>query len=51
MTAGNRPLSPHLQIYRPQITSQVYASGWAVLIAATLLTVLAWGVLLLGGGS
>jgi len=130
MTAGNRPLSPHLQIYRPQITSvlsishrisgivlalgllllvywlaalaagdaayaaalavlgawpvklllflgtfaffyhfsnglrhlwwdsgrgfeipQVNASGWAVLIAATLLTVLSWGVLLLGGGS
>ena len=21
MTAGNRPLSPHLQVYRPQITS------------------------------
>ena len=130
MTAGNRPLSPHLQIYRPQITSvlsishrisgivlalgllllvywlaalaagdaayaaalavlgawpvklllflgtfaffyhfsnglrhlwwdsgrgfeipQVNASGWAVLIAATLLTALSWGVLLLGGGS
>lgn len=130
MTAGNRPLSPHLQIYRPQITSvlsishrlsgivltagllllvywlvalaagdaayatalsvlaawpvklllllgsfaffyhfanglrhlwwdsgrgfeieQVNASGWAVLIAATLLTVLSWGLVLLGAGS
>lgn len=130
MTAGNRPLSPHLQIYRPQITSvlsishrisgialafgllllvywlaalaagdaayasalavlgawpvklllflgtfaffyhfanglrhlwwdsgrgfeisEVNASGWVVLVAATLLTALLWAVLLLGGGS
>ena len=130
MTAGNRPLSPHLQIYRPQITSvlsishrisgivltagllllvywlaalaagdtayaaalsvlgawpvklllflgsfaffyhfanglrhlwwdsgrgfeisEVNASGWVVLVAATLLTALVWAVLLLGGGS
>lgn len=130
MTAGNRPLSPHLQIYRPQITSvlsfshrlsgivlsvgllllvywlaalaagdaayatalsvlgawpvklllflgtfaffyhfanglrhlwwdsgrgfeisEVNASGWVVLVAATVLTALAWAVLLLGGGS
>jgi len=130
MTAGNRPLSPHLQIYRPQITSvlsishrisgivltagllllvywlaalaagdtayaaalavlgawpvklllflgsfaffyhfanglrhlwwdsgrgfeisEVNASGWVVLVVATLLTALVWAVLLLGGGS
>jgi succinate dehydrogenase / fumarate reductase, cytochrome b subunit len=130
MAAGKRPLSPHLQIYRPQITSvlsishrfsgvvlavgllvlvywlaalasgdaayagalallgawpvqlllflgsfaffyhfangirhlwwdsgrgfeisQVYASGWAVIVAAVALTLLAWGVVLLGGAS
>jgi succinate dehydrogenase / fumarate reductase, cytochrome b subunit len=130
MAAGNRPLSPHLQIYRPQITSvlsithrftgavlgfallvlvywlvslaageaayagalgvlaswpvklllflgtfaffyhlangirhlwwdtgrgleipQVHASGWAVVIAATVLTLLAWALILLGGGA
>jgi succinate dehydrogenase / fumarate reductase cytochrome b subunit len=130
MAAGKRPLSPHLQIYRPQITSvlsishrfsgvvlavgllvlvywlaalaagdaayaaalsvlgawpvklvlflgsfaffyhlangirhlwwdsgrgfeiaQVYASGWAVIVAAGALTLLAWGVVLFGGAS
>jgi succinate dehydrogenase / fumarate reductase, cytochrome b subunit len=130
MAAGKRPLSPHLQIYRPQITSvlsishrfsgvvlavgllvlvywlaalasgdaayaaalallggwpvqlllflssfaffyhlangirhlwwdsgrgfeisQVYASGWAVIVAAGALTLLAWGVILFGGAS
>lgn len=130
MTAGKRPLSPHLQIYRPQITSvlsishrltgaalaagllllvywlaalaageaayaaalgvfgawpvkvvlflavlaffyhlcngirhlwwdsgrgfeiqQVYRSGWIVLISAVALTLLAWGLLLSGGGA
>jgi succinate dehydrogenase / fumarate reductase, cytochrome b subunit len=130
MAAGKRPLSPHLQIYRPQITSvlsishrfsgvvlavgllvlvywlaalasgdaayaaalavlgawpvqlllflgsfaffyhlangirhlwwdsgrgfeisQVYASGWAVIVAAVALTLLAWGVILFGGAS
>lgn len=130
MTAGKRPLSPHLQIYRPQITSvlsishrfsgavlaaglmllvywlaalasgdaayaaalgvfgawpvkvilflgtlaffyhlcngirhlwwdsgrgfeipQVYASGWAVVIASISLTVAAWTLLLFGGGA
>jgi succinate dehydrogenase / fumarate reductase, cytochrome b subunit len=129
MAAGNRPLSPHLQIYRPQMTSvlsishrftgavlgfallvlvywlvslaageaayaaalgvlaswpvklllffgtfaffyhlangirhlwwdtgrgfeipQLHASGWAVVIASTALTLLAWAVLLLGAG-
>jgi succinate dehydrogenase / fumarate reductase, cytochrome b subunit len=29
--------------------SQVYATGWAVVIAASLFTLLAWGVLLFGG--
>ena len=130
MAAGNRPLSPHLQIYRPQITSvlsithrftgvalsvgflllvywlvalargdaayaaalqlfgawpvklvlflfslaffyhfcnglrhlwwdtgrgfeipQINASGWAVVIASLVLTVLTWAVLLSGGGA
>lgn len=130
MAAGNRPLSPHLQIYRPQITSalsifhrftgaalaaglllfvywlaalaagnaayasalavlgawpvklllflftfaffyhlsnglrhlwwdtgrgfeisEVNASGYAVIISAVVLTLLAWAVILLGGGS
>jgi succinate dehydrogenase / fumarate reductase, cytochrome b subunit len=130
MAAGKRPLSPHLQIYRPQITSvlsishrfsgvvlavgllvlvywlaalasgdaayagalallgawpvrlllflgsfaffyhfangirhlwwdsgrgfeisQVYASGWAVIVAAVALTLLAWGLVLFGGAS
>ncbi len=130
MAAGNRPLSPHLLIYRPQLTSvlsithrmtgvvltvsllllvywlaalaagdtayqaalgvlgtwpvkallffasyaffyhlcnglrhlwwdsgrgfeieQVYASGWAVVIVASLLTLMAWGVRLIGGGA
>jgi succinate dehydrogenase / fumarate reductase cytochrome b subunit len=130
MAVGKRPLSPHLQIYRPQITSvlsishrltgivlaaglmvlvywlaalargdaayasavavlgswpvklllfaasfaffyhlangirhlwwdsgrgfeipQVYASGWAVIISASLLTLLAWAVLLFGGAA
>lgn len=130
MAAGNRPLSPHLLIYRPQLTSvlsithrltgallaaslllliywlaalaagdaayglalqvlgawpvkallfvasyafyyhlcngirhlcwdsgrgleieQVYASGWAVVIVSSLLTLISWGALLIGGGS
>lgn len=130
MAAGNRPLSPHLLIYRPQLTSvlsithrltgvvlavglllavywlaalaagdaaygaalgvlgswpvkallfvtsyaffyhlcngirhlwwdsgrgfeieQVYASGWTVVIVASLLTMIAWGVVLIGGGA
>jgi len=130
MTAGKRPLSPHLQIYRPQITSvlsishrftgaalaagllllvywlaalaageaayaaalgvlgawpvqvvlflgvfaffyhlcngirhlwwdsgrgfeiaQVNRSGWIVLVSAAALTLLAWGLLLTGGGA
>jgi succinate dehydrogenase / fumarate reductase, cytochrome b subunit len=130
MAVGKRPLSPHLQVYRPQITSvlsishrfsgivlaagllvlvywlaalaagdaayaaalsvlgawpvklvlflgsfaffyhlangirhlwwdsgrgfeisQVYASGWAVIIAASALTLLAWGIVLFGGAS
>jgi len=130
MAVGNRPLSPHLQIYRPQITSvlsithrftgvvlaagllllvywlaalasgdgayagalavlgawpvklllflgtfaffyhlcngirhlwwdsghgfeipQVNASGWVVVVASTVLTLLAWAVALLGGSS
>lgn len=130
MAVGKRPLSPHLQIYRPQITSvmsishritgtvlaagllllvywlaalasgdaayasalavlgswpvrlllfvasfaffyhlangirhlwwdsgrgfeipQVYASGWAVIVSASLLTLLAWAVILSGGAS
>jgi len=130
MAAGNRPLSPHLQVYRPQITSalsifhrftgatlaaglllfvywlaalaagdaayaaalavlgawpvklvlflftfaffyhlsnglrhlwwdtgrgfeitEVVASGYAVIISAVVLTLLAWAVILLGGGS
>lgn len=130
MAAGNRPLSPHLLIYRPQLTSvlsithrltgvvltvgllllvywlaalaagdaafgaaldvlgswpvkallffasyaffyhlcngirhlwwdsgrgfeieQVYASGWTVVIVASLLTLISWGVLLTGGGA
>lgn len=130
MTAGKRPLSPHLQVYRPQITSvlsishrftggvlavgllllvywlaalaageaayanalgilgswpvqvvlflgvfaffyhlcngirhlwwdtgrgfeiaQVYRSGWIVLLASAALTLIAWGLLLAGGGA
>lgn len=130
MAVGKRPLSPHLQIYRPQLTTvlsishratgavlvvgflvfvswlaalasgdaaydtalsllgawpvqvllflgtfafffhlanglrhlwwdsgrgfeipQVYASGWAVVIAASVLTLIAWGALLLGATS
>ncbi|NGP52827.1 succinate dehydrogenase, cytochrome b556 subunit [Thioalkalivibrio sp. XN8] len=130
MTAGKRPLSPHLQVYRPQITSvlsishrftgavlavgllllvywlaalaageaayaaalgvlgswpvrvvlflgvfaffyhlcngirhlwwdtgrgfeiaQVYRSGWIVLLASATLTLVAWGLLLAGGGA
>lgn len=130
MAAGNRPMSPHLQIYRPQITTvlsishrfagialsigwlllvywlaaaatgeaayrdaiailgslparfllflgtlafffhltngirhlawdagkgfeirQVYASGWTVVGATLVLTLLAWGLLLAGGGT
>lgn len=130
MAAGNRPLSPHLQVYRPQITSmlsifhrmtgaglavglllfvywlaslaageasyaaalsvlgawpvkvllflfsfaffyhlsngirhlwwdtgrgfeisEVYASGYAVIISAVVLTLLAWAVILFGGGA
>jgi succinate dehydrogenase / fumarate reductase cytochrome b subunit len=31
--------------------SQVYASGWAVIIAASALTLLAWGIVLFGGAS
>lgn len=42
MTAGKRPLSPHLQIYRPQITSVLSIShrfSGAVLAAGLLLLV------------
>ena len=42
MTAGKRPLSPHLQIYRPQITSVLSIShrfSGAVLTAGLLLLV------------
>jgi succinate dehydrogenase / fumarate reductase, cytochrome b subunit len=31
--------------------SQVYASGWAVIVAAVALTLLAWGLVLFGGAS
>jgi len=42
MTAGKRPLSPHLQIYRPQVTSVLSIShrfSGAVLTAGLLLLV------------
>ncbi|MGY9014603.1 MAG: succinate dehydrogenase, cytochrome b556 subunit [Rhodospirillales bacterium] len=42
MASGNRPLSPHLQIYRPQITSMLSIlhrmTGVALAVGAVLLT-------------
>lgn len=42
MASGNRPLSPHLQVYRPQITSMMSIlhrlTGVALIAVAVLLT-------------
>lgn len=51
MSTSNRPLSPHLQIYRPQLTSVLSIShritGLVLIAGSVLLT--AWLVALAGG--
>ena len=51
MSTSNRPLSPHLQIYRPQLTSVLSIShritGLVLIAGSALLT--AWLVALAGG--
>jgi succinate dehydrogenase / fumarate reductase, cytochrome b subunit len=51
MRTVNRPLSPHLQIYRPQITSvlSILHRGTGVLLALGLLGLVAWFVALAAG--
>lgn len=51
MTAGNRPLSPHLQVYRPQLTavlSIVHRLTGVLLAAGTLLLVFWLGAAAVG---
>lgn len=51
MTAGKRPLSPHLQIYRPQITSVLSISHRfsGAVLAAGLLVLVYWLAALASG--
>jgi succinate dehydrogenase / fumarate reductase, cytochrome b subunit len=51
MAAGNRPLSPHLQIYRPQITSVLSISHrfTGAVLAAGLLVLVYWLAALAAG--
>jgi len=51
MAAGNRPLSPHLQIYRPQITSVLSISHRfsGVALAFGLFALVAWLAALASG--
>ena len=53
MGADNRPLSPHLQVYRPQITSVLSISHRisGVFMAAGLLVLVYWLTALAGGPS
>ncbi len=51
MSTGERPLSPHLQIYRPQITSVLSITHRATGIALTVGTLLlAWWLIALAYG-
>jgi succinate dehydrogenase cytochrome b subunit len=51
MSTGERPLSPHLQIYRPQITSVLSITHRATGIALSLGTLLlAWWLIALAAG-
>ncbi|MDJ0947353.1 MAG: succinate dehydrogenase, cytochrome b556 subunit [Alphaproteobacteria bacterium] len=51
MTTGNRPLSPHLQVYRPQLTSMLSilhrVTGVALAVGALLLV---WWLLAVAAG-
>lgn len=51
MAAGNRPLSPHLQIYRPQLTSVLSITHrfTGVVLAAGLLLLVYWLAALAAG--
>lgn len=51
MAAGNRPLSPHLQIYRPQITSVLSISHrfTGIVLAAGFLLLVYWLAALAAG--
>jgi succinate dehydrogenase / fumarate reductase, cytochrome b subunit len=51
MAAGNRPLSPHLQIYRPQITSVLSISHRfsGIVLAAGFLLLVYWLAALAAG--
>jgi len=44
MTRGNRPLSPHLQIYKPQLTSgvSIFHRITGVILAAGLIILVYW---------
>lgn len=44
MTQGNRPLSPHLQVYRPQLTSvlSIFHRGTGVALAVGALMLAYW---------
>ena len=51
MQASNRPLSPHLQVYRPQLTSVLSITHRATGVALALgLLLLAYWLLALAGG-
>ncbi|MFP4276178.1 MAG: succinate dehydrogenase, cytochrome b556 subunit [Wenzhouxiangella sp.] len=51
MATDNRPLSPHLQVYRPQLTSVLSISHRisGVLLSAGLILVIAWLLALAAG--
>jgi succinate dehydrogenase / fumarate reductase cytochrome b subunit len=51
MAAGNRPLSPHLQVYRPQLTSVLSITHrfTGVVLAAGLLLLVYWLAALAAG--
>lgn len=46
-----RPLSPHLQIYKPQITSvlSIFHRGTGIMLAAGMVVLVAWLAALAGG--
>lgn len=51
MKSSNRPLSPHLQVYRPQLTSvlSITHRGTGVFLAVATLLLVYWLVALAGG--
>ena len=51
MSENNRPLSPHLQVYRPQLTSvlSILHRGTGIALAAGTLLLTYWLIALAGG--